>query len=130
MTTRNLELNLRARADTRDIERLGRETDQLSAALRRSATAFEEANNDARKLAQTYGQLSQEEREQIQGASKVAAAVSKAAEINPPEEVSATAMRVPSAFRSAPARAARLRSSGVMGLSVAGDGDGGKRDSS
>ncbi len=80
MTTRNLELNLRARADTRDIERLGRETDQLSAALRRSATAFEEANNDARKLAQTYGQLSQEEREQIQGASKVAAAVSKAAE--------------------------------------------------
>lgn len=80
MTTRNLELNLRARADTRDIERLGRETDQLSAALRRSSAAFEEANNDARKLAQTYGQLSQEEREQIQAASKVAAAVSKAAE--------------------------------------------------
>lgn len=80
MTTRNLELNLRARADTRDIERLGRETDQLSAALRRSAAAFEEANSDARKLAQTYGQLSQEEREQIQAASKVAAAVSKAAE--------------------------------------------------
>ena len=80
MTTRTLELNLRAKADTRDIERLGRETDQLAAALRRSSTAFDEANADARKLAQTFGQLSQEEREQIQSASQVAAAVSRAAE--------------------------------------------------
>ena len=80
MTTRNLELNLRAKADTRDIERLGKETDQLVAALRRSSAAFDEANADARRLAQTYGQLSQEERQQITAASQVASAVSKAAE--------------------------------------------------
>lgn len=79
MTTRNLELNLRARADTKDIERLSKETLELAANLRKSGAAFDEASADARKLAQAYGQLSQEEREQIQGAARLATAVSQAA---------------------------------------------------
>ena len=103
MTTRNLELNLRARADTRDLERLSRETLELASNLRKSSAAFDEANADARKLAQTFGQLSQEEREQIQSASRVATAVSQAA-----------AARERAAKAAADAAAAESRALGVQ----------------
>lgn len=79
MTTRTLELNLRARADTKGLESLIKGTEGLTAALRRAGTAFDDANDDARKLAAAYGHLSQEEREQVTSASRVAAAVSAAA---------------------------------------------------
>lgn len=79
MTTRTLELNLRARADTKGLEALIKGTEALTATMRRTGTAFDEANADARKLAQAYGQLSQEEREQVASAARLAAAVSQAA---------------------------------------------------
>ena len=79
MTTRTLELNLRARADTKGLESLIKGTEALSAAMRRTGAAFDEANADARRLVQAYGQLSQEEREQVTSASRLAAAVSQAA---------------------------------------------------
>jgi hypothetical protein len=79
MTTRTLELNLRARADTKGLESLIKGTEALSSAMRRTGAAFDEANADARRLVQAYGQLSQEEREQVASASRLAAAVSQAA---------------------------------------------------
>ena len=79
MTTRTLELNLRARADTKGLEALIKGTEGLTAAMRRAGTAFDDANADARKLAQAYGALSQEEREQVTSAARLAAAVSQAA---------------------------------------------------
>jgi len=62
MTTRTLELNLRARADTKGLEALIKGTEGLTAAMRRTGAAFDEANADARKLVPAYGALSQEER--------------------------------------------------------------------
>jgi len=49
MTTRTLELNLRARADTKGLEALIKGTEGLTAAMRRTGAAFDEANADARK---------------------------------------------------------------------------------
>ena len=79
MTTRTLELNLRARADTKGLEALIKGTEGLTAAMRRTGAAFDEANADARKLVQAYGALSQEEREQVTNAARLATAVSQAA---------------------------------------------------
>ena len=79
MTTRTLELNLRARADTKGLEALIKGTEALTASMRRTGAAFDEANADARKLAQAYGALSQEEREQVTNAARLATAVSQAA---------------------------------------------------
>lgn len=70
---------MRARADTKGLESLIKGTEALSAAMRRTGAAFDEANADARKLAQVYGQLSQEEKEQVTSAARLAAAVSQAA---------------------------------------------------
>ena len=66
---------MRARADTKGLESLIKGTEALSAAMRRTGAAFDEANADARKLAQVYGQLSQEEKEQVTSAARLAAAI-------------------------------------------------------
>lgn len=79
MATKNLELNLRARADIRDIDKLERSIGQLAAAMRRSGAAFDGAADDARRLAQVFGQLSAEEQKQVQSAAKTAAALDQAA---------------------------------------------------
>ena len=79
MATKNLELNLRARADIRDIDKLERSIGQLAAAMRRSGASFDGAADDARRLAQVFGQLSAEEQKQVQSAAKTAAALDQAA---------------------------------------------------
>jgi hypothetical protein len=79
MATKNLELNLRARADVKDIEKLERSMSQLSSALRQSGSAFDGATADARRLAQVFGQLSTEEQKQVQAAARTAAALEQAA---------------------------------------------------
>lgn len=79
MATKNLELNLRARADIRDIDKLERSIGQLAAAMRRSGASFDGAADDARRLAQVFGQLSAEEQKQVQSAARTAAALDQAA---------------------------------------------------
>ena len=79
MTTRTLELNLRARADTKDLDKLVKDTGRLVEALRRSSAAFEDAGGDAKKLAAVYGQLSVEEQKSVQAAARTAAALDQAA---------------------------------------------------
>lgn len=79
MSDRELNLTLRARADTKDIEQLEREIGDLSTALRKSSAAFDEVNQDARKLATTFGALTQEEQKQVTSAARVATAVQQAA---------------------------------------------------
>jgi len=61
------------------LERLSKETLELASNLRKAGASFEEANADARRLAQTFGQLSQEEQKQIQNAARTAAALEQAA---------------------------------------------------
>ena len=79
MSTRNLELNLRARANTADLERVEKKTNQLAESLRKSSRAFDEARQEAAQLAAQFGKLSDEEAKSIQNAAKTAAAVEQAA---------------------------------------------------
>ncbi len=79
MSTRNLELNLRARANTADLEKVERETNKLAESLRKSSRAFDEARQEAAQLAAQFGKLSDEEAKSIQNAARTAAAVEQAA---------------------------------------------------
>jgi hypothetical protein len=79
MTTRTLELNLRAKADTKDLEKLSRSTAELVAAVRRSSAAFDDSTGDARKLAAAFSQLSAEEQKSVAAAARTAAALDQAA---------------------------------------------------
>ena len=79
MTTRELELNIRAKADVAALKNLERETTALAKSLQATGAAFDAANADAKQLAAAYGQLTAAERSQIQSAAQMSVALDRAA---------------------------------------------------
>lgn len=79
MSSRNLELTVRAKADTRDLEKLSRELGTLITDLRKSDAAFDATGDSAKKMVGTISQLTAEEMKHIQAASRTVAALEQAA---------------------------------------------------
>lgn len=78
MTTKNLELNIRARADTRDLEKLSRELGKLVGDLRHADSAFSSSGDGAKTLASSMERLSTEEMKYAQQAGRTVAALEAA----------------------------------------------------
>lgn len=79
MSSRNLELTVRAKADTRDLEKLSRELGTLVTDLRKSDAAFDATGDSAKKMVGTISQLTAEEMKHIQAASRTVTALEQAA---------------------------------------------------
>ena len=79
MSSRNLELTVRAKADTRDLEKLSRELGTLITDLRKSDAAFDATGDSAKKMVGTISQLTAEEMKHIQAASRTVTALEQAA---------------------------------------------------
>lgn len=79
MSSRNLELNVRAKADVRDLEKLSRNLDTLVSDLRKTSAAFDQSGTSASKATVALSALTAEEMKQLQAAARTASALEQAA---------------------------------------------------
>lgn len=79
MSSRNLELSIRARADTRDLEKLSRELGILIADLRKTDSAFSSSSGSARQMSGAVNDLTAAEAKQVQAVARTVSALEQAA---------------------------------------------------